>query len=209
MQLAEPSANRPLFPHAVAGWTAGQAIGDQDKEQAGVSRFEKPTLVPHGMEAESYRALMRHQAGAVTVIAAGLPGSRAGLTATAVSSLSDNPPTLLVCVGRHTGAHEVISSVGAFSVNLLASDQQEIARRFAGESGLHGEARFEDLAWRTMTTGAPVLGQSLASLDCELLESHGFTTHSIFIGRVVGGAFRSEADPLLYFRGDYWNLESR
>lgn len=174
-----------------------------------MSRFEKPTLVPHGMEAASYRALMRHQAGAVTIIAAGAPGTRAGLTATAVSSLSDNPPTLLVCVGRHTGAHEVISSVGSFSVNLLASDQQEIARRFAGESGLHGEARFGNLTWRTMTTGAPILDRALASLDCELLESHGFTTHSIFIGRVVGGAFRDEADPLLYFRGDYWNLEPR
>lgn len=174
-----------------------------------MSRFEKPTQVAQGMEAASYRALMRHQAGAVTVIAAGDRGSRAGLTATAVSSLSDNPPTLLACIGRHTGAHEVISSVGSFSVNLLASDQQVIAKRFAGESGLHGEARFDDLAWQTMTTGAPVLEQALASLDCEVLESHGFTTHSIFIGRVVGGKFRAEADPLLYFRGDYWNLESR
>lgn len=159
------------------------------------------------MDAANYRALMRHQAGGVTVIAAGGAGGRAGLTATAVSSLSDNPPTLLACIGRNTGAHSVIGTSGTFSVNILANDQQAIAERFAGESGLRGEARFEGLPWRTMTTGAPVLEHALASLDCEVLESHGFTTHSIFIGRVVAGKFRSEAQPLLYFRGDYWELD--
>lgn len=161
------------------------------------------------MDAASYRALMRHQAGAVSVIAVGSPGARAGLTATAVSSLSDNPPTILACIGRQTRAHALIPRTGTFSVNLLASDQQAIAERFAGESGLRGEERFEGLAWETMTTGAPVLERALASLDCEVLESHGFTTHSIFIARVVAGRFRSEAQPLLYFRGDYWQLEAR
>lgn len=174
-----------------------------------MSRFEKLGPVAPAMDAASYRGLMRHQAGAVTVVAAGSPGARAGLTATAVSSLSDSPPTLLACVGRQTSAHAVIAKEGAFSVNILANDQQPIAERFAGESGLRGEARFEGLPWRTMTTGAPVLEHALASLDCELLESHGFSTHSIFIGRVLAGAFRGEAQPLLYFRSDYWKLETR
>lgn len=174
-----------------------------------MSRFEKPTPVAHAMDGASYRALMRHQAGAVTVIAAGEVGARAGLTATAVSSLSDNPPTLLACIGRNASAHDVIATAGVFSVNLLANDQEEIAQRFSGKRGLSGEARFTGLAWQTLKTGAPVLERALASLDCEVLESHGFTTHSIFIGRVIAGTFRAEAEPLLYFRGDYWKLESR
>lgn len=171
--------------------------------------MDKPGLDAATMNADSYRALMRHQAGAVTVIASGEAGHRAGLTATAVSSLSDSPPTLLVCVHKRAGAHAVITRSRAFSVNILASDQQAIAERFAGKQGIGGDARFAVGEWSPLATGAPVLQGALASLDCVLHEEHAFTTHSIFIGRVVGGAFRSEADPLLYFRGDYWDLGSR
>lgn len=155
---------------------------------------------------DDYRAIMRHQAGAVTVIACGAEGARAGLTATAVASLSDSPPTLLACVNRQTGAHDEIVRASAFSVNLLSASQQPVAERFAGKTGLMGDARFDGLVWRTLSTGSPILCDALASLDCELAEMHTFQTHSIFIGRVVAGAFRAELKPLLYFRGDYWNL---
>jgi flavin reductase (DIM6/NTAB) family NADH-FMN oxidoreductase RutF len=161
------------------------------------------------MDTESYRALMRHQAGAVTVIAAGTAGHRAGLTATAFSSLSDDPPTILACVNQKSDAHAVIESTKAFSVNILASDQQDVAERFAGKDGRKGEQRFAGQDWLTLATGAPILAQALASLDCELLDAHSFATHSIFIGRVAGGKVRAEAQPLLYFRNDYWDLETR
>lgn len=170
---------------------------------------QKPATASQGMNAESYRALMRHQAGAVTVIATGEAGARAGLTATAVASLSDNPPTILACIQRTAGAHDLITAMKAFSVNVLASDQQVVAERFAGRSGDRGEARFEGLGWTRLETGAPVLVGALASLDCELIDRHEFTTHSIFIGRVLAGQFRAEAAPLLYFRGDYWDLGTR
>lgn len=162
--------------------------------------------VVSSMDADRYRAIMRHQAGAVTVIATGPPGQRAGLTATAVASLSDAPPSILVCVGQRAGAHDVIASRGAFSVNLLASDQDDVADRFAGRHGISGEDRFAGLPWTTLTTGAPVLPGALATLDCRLTDQHRFTTHTIFIGRVVDGLFRAEANPLLYFRGDYWDV---
>jgi flavin reductase (DIM6/NTAB) family NADH-FMN oxidoreductase RutF len=174
-----------------------------------VTLMHKPGPERAAMSAESYRALMRHQAGAVTVIAAGEPGRRAGLTATAVSSLSDSPPTILVCIHKSSGAHAVITEAKAFSVNILARDQQAIAECFAGKLGVSGEQRFAGAPWERFGTGAPVLQGALASLDCLLHEQHAFTTHSIFIGRVVGGAFRAEAEPLLYFRGDYWDLGGR
>ena len=161
------------------------------------------------MDSDSYRAIMRHQAGAVAVIAVGVAGVRTGLTATAVCSLSDTPPTLLVCVNRTASAHDPIASLKAFSVNLLATDQQDVAASFSGRTGLKGEARFTDAGWTTMTSGAPVLESALASLDCELMDRHAFDTHSVFIGRVVGGRVRAEAQPLLYFRGDYWDLGAR
>lgn len=161
------------------------------------------------MDGALYRAIMRHQAGAVTVIAAGAPGARSGLTATAVCSLSDDPPTILACIRRTASAHDVIHRLGAFSVNLLSSDQQDVAERFSGSLGLRGEDRFAGHHWTTLITGAPVLQGSLASLDCRLEEQHGFATHSIFIGAVLDGCVRTEAEPLLYFRGDYWDFGSR
>lgn len=162
------------------------------------------------MDAPRYRALMRHQAGAVAIIAAGRSGARGGLTATAFSSLSDSPPTLLVCVQRKSGTHAVIVAAKSFSVNILAREQQSLAERFSGKCGVTGEHRFEGGAvWETLATGAPVLSGALASLDCELLDEHQFSTHSIFIGRVIDGQFRGEGEPLLYFRNDYWDIGAR
>lgn len=157
------------------------------------------------MEPEKFRELMRHQAGAVTVIAAGRAGTRAGITATAFSSLSDDPPAILACVGLKSSVHAVIRTTGTFSVNILASDQQYVAEHFSGQTGLSGEARFAGSVWGTLVTGAPVLEGALASLDCQLSDQHDFTTHSIFIGGVYGGRFRAMAQPLLYFRNGYWD----
>jgi flavin reductase (DIM6/NTAB) family NADH-FMN oxidoreductase RutF len=162
-----------------------------------------------GIEAERYRALMRHQAGAVTVIAAGRTGARSGITATAFSSLSDDPPAILACVGLKSSVYAIVRETGTFSVNILASDQQLVAEHFSGKTGLKGEDRFTGSSWASLTTGAPVLEGALASLDCQLTDQHVFTTHSIFIGRVQDGRFRAEAQPLLYFRNDYWDLGLR
>ena len=153
-----------------------------------------------------FRDCMRHLAGAVTVVATGSVGARSGLTATAVCSLSDDPPTLLVCVNRLTGAHNVIQSLRHFSINLLAADQEVVAGKFAGRAGLKGEARFTGDNWRTLATGAPVLADALAAFDCEIVQEHLFPTHTIFIGLVVATAARDTADPLLYLRGRFRTL---
>lgn len=150
-----------------------------------------------------YRQLMRHQAAGVSVVASGHAGARVGLTATSVASLSDAPPKLLVCVGRTTRAHSVIVETEFFSVNFLARAQEALAERFAGRLGLAGEARFAEGDWQVLTTGAPVLRDALAGLDCRLLESHTFSTHSIFIGRVVAGRDLRGGEPLVYFRGRF------
>lgn len=156
---------------------------------------------------EDFRSSMRHLAGAVTVIATGAPGQRYGLTATAVCSLSDEPPTLLVCVNRTASAHDYIRQNGTFSVNLLADDQEDVAGRFAGRSGLKGEDRFIGSDWSTMASGAPTLREAIASFDCEVTQEHVFATHTIFIGRVVAATHRDDVDPLVYLRGSFRHLE--
>jgi flavin reductase (DIM6/NTAB) family NADH-FMN oxidoreductase RutF len=146
---------------------------------------------------------MRHLAGAVTVIATGQPGHRSGLTATAVCSLSDDPPALLVCVNRTASAHDLIAAHRMFSVNLLASGQEDVAARFAGRGGLRGDARFDDAVWHVLKSGAPVLRTALAAFDCEVSETLATATHTVFIGRVVGATASETADPLLYLRGGF------
>lgn len=160
------------------------------------------------MDQAKFRTLMRHQAGAVTIIAVGKAGNRTGLTATAMCSLTDSPPTVLICVNKNASAHAPIKDMGSFSVNVLADDQHELAKRFSTKK-LEGEARFDKKDWETLATGAPVLKHTIASLDCELVSEHEVETHSIFIGRVKDGRFREDAEPLLYFRGDFWNLKGR
>ncbi len=155
---------------------------------------------------EAFRASMQHLAGAVTVVATGPVGERYGLTATAVCSLSDDPPTLLVCVNRSASAHDVIQSRRHFSINLLAADQQVVAAQFSGRAGLKGEARFSSSEWGMLITGAPILANALAAFDCQIAQELVFPTHTIFIGQVVATAVRVTADPLLYLRGKFRNL---
>lgn len=170
-------------------------------------KFDKPPKeFEAGIDGGIYRQLMRQQAAGVSVVATGGVGERVGLTATSVASLSDAPPKLLVCVGRATRAHNVIGDRGAFSVNFLAAEHQDLAQRFAGCLGVDGEARFAEGDWCTLETGVPVLGDAVSSLDCRLLESHTFSTHSIFIGRVVAGLSNAEAKPLVHFRGGYCGI---
>jgi flavin reductase (NADH)/cob(II)yrinic acid a,c-diamide reductase len=161
-----------------------------------------------GMAPEDFRALMRNHAGAVTVIAVGKSGTRTGLTATAVCSLSDDPARILICVNRSASAHDPIESLRCFSVNLLAIDQADVANRFAGRAGLEGEDRFADPDWMTLKTGAPILVHALASLDCEVAEHQHMETHSIFIANVRDGRSRGNVAPLVYFDGRFCALAS-
>ena len=155
------------------------------------------------MEPQEYRDLMRHQAGAVTLIATGKKGKRTGMPATAVCSLTDTPPTLLICVNESASSHDVIAETGCFSVNLLSPHHADLVGVFMGKTGLAGEARFDDAQWHTLATGAPVLKDALASFDCEVTDTKKVSTHTIYIGEVRAGKARDEADPLVYFRGGF------
>jgi flavin reductase (DIM6/NTAB) family NADH-FMN oxidoreductase RutF len=161
-----------------------------------------------GLDQQTYREIMRHHAGAVTIISVGRVGGRTGLTATAFCSLTDDPPMVVACINRSASAHDLIEGHGAFCVNVLALPQEDIAMRFAGRAGLAGEQRFDDGAWTTLTTGAPVLQGALANLDCEVAEQYDGKTHTIYIGRVKAGRVNELADPLVYFRGKFCNLRA-
>lgn len=141
------------------------------------------------------------------IVATGLSGQRTGLTATAFCSLSDSPPSVLVCVNKSASAYPVIRETGSFSVNILRDDQATIALCFAGQTGLKGEDRFAGGQWITQTTGAPVMADSLGSLDCQLEREYDHGTHAVFVGLVQSVRSDEESEPLIYFRGGFAGLQ--
>ena len=160
--------------------------------------------VPPAVSAREFRDLMRNVTGAVSIIASGPVGERSGLTATAVCSVSDQPPTLLVCVNRAATSREVIARTGSFSVNVLGANCHALATHFSGRTGASGEGKFDAGAWTTLATGAPILTSALAAFDCEVVDIKDVATHSIVIGRVIAGKLGPAGAPLLYARGAYW-----
>jgi flavin reductase len=151
----------------------------------------------------AFRALMRNIVGHVSIIASGEPGQRFGLTATAVCSVSDDPPTVLVCVNRLSGTHDVIIKNGHFSINVLAKAQEDIARVFSGGAGIRGEARFGTGTWSEGVTGSPLLTGAACRIECKLFDCWPSHTHTVFFGRVAAGDSVTDAEPLLYHQGAY------
>jgi flavin reductase (DIM6/NTAB) family NADH-FMN oxidoreductase RutF len=151
---------------------------------------------------------MRQLAAGVTLVTTAHEGFRAGLTATAVCSLSADPPQLLACINRQAETYRIVQASGAFAVNVLASHQQRLAEAFAGSLAIHGEQRFALAQWSSLTTGSPVLTPCLATFDCRLVEAVPAATHSIFIGRVEAVALELELQPLVYAGGDYGLIAS-
>lgn len=151
---------------------------------------------------------MRQLAAGVTLITAQHEGCRAGMTATAVCSLSADPPQLLACINRQAETYRIVQNSGAFAVNVLASHQQRLAEAFAGTLAIYGDQRFELAGWSMLKTGSPVLSTCLATFDCRLVEAVPAATHSIFIGRVEAVAFELELQPLVYAGGDYGLIAS-
>ena len=159
------------------------------------------------IEAHAFKGVMRDVAGAVSVITAAHRGQRAGLTATSLTALSAEPPTVIVCVNRAASAWPVIEAAGHFAINVLTARHQDIADRFAGRGGHAGEARFGIGAWRPLATGAPTLDSALAVLDCRIDEVIPRHSHVILIGRIKAIRQGREGGALLYWRGLYGTLD--
>ena len=156
-----------------------------------------------GMPApDAFRAAMRTPASSVVIVATGAEGTRAGCTVTAICSLSDSPPSLLVCLNRRTSALAEILANGRFSANYLGDTQSALADVFAGRTGRRGEARFGP-EWVQAETGVPVLKNAAASFECALVQTQRFGSHDILIGRVDACRSLTEHQPLIYAQGSY------
>ncbi|MEE9397696.1 MAG: flavin reductase family protein [Methylococcales bacterium] len=156
------------------------------------------------IDVDSFKKALQDWASGVTVVTTKTDrfGCQ-GMTATAFSSVSVDPPLILVCLNKSADTAEGIKESQCFAVNILNSDQQEISNSFAG--GSTQEERFKSVTWSESTTGAPILDSSLASLDCRVVDQVFAGTHWIIIGEVQDVICRS-GEPLLYYQGGYQTL---
>ena len=159
--------------------------------------------IEHQVSAGAFRGAMRQLTGGVSVITAGRGKDISGMTVTSVSSLSIDPPTLFVSVNRASSTWPVLKRHGFFGVNILTSDQLDIAERFSGRDGLKGRERFAGGGWVSGISGAPLLAGALAAIDCEVEEVIERHSHAIVIGRVRDLMLSKRESALGYWHGRY------
>ena len=149
-----------------------------------------------------YRDAVGRFATGVTVITTDVDGTPFGTTASAVTSLSLDPPMLLICLNKTSETQAAIVASGTFAVNILAEGQSQLAGKFARK----GIDKFDGVSYERGVGNAPLLGASLATLQCETVETVTGGTHTVFLAHVIE-ADATEGEPLTYFRGTFGRLE--
>jgi flavin reductase (DIM6/NTAB) family NADH-FMN oxidoreductase RutF len=149
----------------------------------------------------SFRAAMRRLASTVTIVTASDDSRRHGMTMTAVSSLSMDPPSMIVCVNQSTYLHDILISAKHFCVNVLRHDQAEVSAAFSGKAS--SEERFGLGGWMKHTAGVDYLADAQANALCRKVAALPFGTHTIFIGTAQDVILNEDAKPLLYRNAGY------
>src|SRR5215510_642788 len=150
------------------------------------------------VEPAAFREAMSRLGAAVHVVTTAGPGGKTGTTATAVCSVSDAPPTLLMCLNRRSQTNPVVVENGVFCVNTLGDGGAEIADIFAGRTGVKGTDRFGVGDWRALTTGSPVLASAVVAFDCRVVEVRAVASHNIFFGAVEAVRLGPTGPALVY-----------
>lgn len=157
--------------------------------------------VSTGMEqidSKSFRQVFAHLPTAVTVVTAYTPAGPVGMAANSVTSVSLEPPLILLCPAKSSSTWPVIRAVGSFCVNVMAEHHEQLTRRFAAK----GEDRFGDVCYEART-GGPALGDAVAWIDCQLRDEYEAGDHTIAVARVTAMTASTGVAPLVFCRGGY------
>lgn len=157
------------------------------------------------IDTQAFRNGMALLGGAVNIITTDGEAGRFGFTATAVCSVTDEPPTLLVCMNRNSYAHDHFKTNGVLCVNVLNGDHQNVSWDFANRD-LNSEERFARHSFTNLTTGAPALDEALVNFDCTIHESHEMGSHTVFYCRIQDVRIGSADAGLVYFNRNYHRL---
>jgi flavin reductase (DIM6/NTAB) family NADH-FMN oxidoreductase RutF len=157
-------------------------------------------------DAVLFREGMSRVAGAVHVVTTDGAAGRAGFTATAVTTVTDSPASLLVCVNTAARSAQALLANRVFCVNVLSAADRDLAAVFSGRTGIQGQDRFGYGDWETLVTGSPVLGTSLVSFDCRISDARVVATHHVIIGEVVRVRLGEQKPALVYQERHYHTL---
>ncbi|MBU2983695.1 flavin reductase [Lentibacter algarum] len=155
---------------------------------------------------DQFREGMARVCGSVNLITTDGSAGRGGFVATAMCSVTDDPPTLLVCMNTKSAQTRTFVDNGCFCVNVMRHDSTDLASVFAGKVQDMDE-RYAHAEWETLRTGSPALRTSLVSCDCEIAEVQTVGTHNIFIGHIVDQRLREAGKSLLYFDRSFGRFE--
>jgi 3-hydroxy-9,10-secoandrosta-1,3,5(10)-triene-9,17-dione monooxygenase reductase component len=155
------------------------------------------------------KTLFRQVAGSfasgVTIITTGKEGECRGFTASSFTSLSLEPPLVLVCVHRESNTLPVIQHTGAFAINILSQSQEHASRLFSSRIVPDSE-RMQQVCFHGGTSGVPILDDAIAFFECRTLREYDGGDHVIFVGHVIDAGVSNQGEPLLYYRGRYHAL---
>ena len=172
---------------------------DQRPDDAMAGAFEAIGPEPVAtVDPRLFREAMSRLGAAVHVVTTAGPAGKTGFTATAVCSVSDAPPTLLVCINRKSQGGPMMRENGVFCVNTLGADAEPLADMFAGRSGAQMEARFQLGTWGALATGAPVLASAVVALDCRVVDIKAVASHYVIFGGVAAVQLGSGGPALVY-----------
>lgn len=163
-------------------------------------------LIKRNISSVEYRDCMARFAGAVHVVTTDGDAGRRGVTVSAVTSVSDAPPTLLFCLNKNRSENRYFEKNGCFALNTLCFDQIAIARAFAGEGHLEMDERFALGQWERIHDGAPMLVNSRMSVDCKVINVQDVATHYVIFGQVIEARLGREENPLIYVDRSYQSI---
>jgi flavin reductase len=155
---------------------------------------------------EDYRDAMARLGAAVSIITTDGPAGRAGFTASAVCSVTDDPPTLLVCMNRASSAHASVTGNKLVCVNVLSAQQEPLSRLFGGKVPI--AERFAAAVWSTLETGAPVLADCAVAFDCQIVNVTAVSTHDVLFCRVVALRRSGLTENLIYLGRAYHSVRA-
>ncbi len=158
------------------------------------------------IESSELKEAFARWATGVTIVTARAGDRIHGMTVSAFTEVSLDPPLVLVCADQSSHTHPLIAEGRVFAVNILARDQEALSNRFASKKDEF--RRFEGLDYTSGKTGAPLLAGALVVLDCTVVSAYEAGDHVIYVGRVED-LRRGDAQPLLYYRGAYRSLTPR
>ncbi|MGH6813796.1 MAG: flavin reductase family protein [Methylocella sp.] len=166
-------------------------------------RMETRAAPGQGLDPARFRDAMSRVAAAVHIVTTGGPAGLAGITATSVASIADEPPMVLFCISKTSPSAARMIENGVFCINTLAPSHEALADIFAGRAGHHLGERFASGEWTKLVTGAPVLRRAAAAFDCRLVEAKSVITHFVMIGAVEAADFGPKGGNLSYAHRKY------